>query len=97
VRIYIYVEVGMEILLTIKELAAALKLTEQTIKRYVLRNEIPYRKILRAVRFRPSEINDWINNDGLIASVENGLGTIVSLPDEAGAIVLDVQEIGDEK
>jgi excisionase family DNA binding protein len=62
----------MEILLTVKELAAALKLTEQTIQRYVLRNEIPYRKILRAVRFRPSEINAWIDNGGLNASGENG-------------------------
>jgi excisionase family DNA binding protein len=56
----------MEILLTMKELAAALKLTEQTIQRYVLKNEIPYRKIMRAVRFRPSEINKWIDNGGLM-------------------------------
>ncbi|MDR0474078.1 MAG: helix-turn-helix domain-containing protein [Treponema sp.] len=61
----------MEILLTAKELAAALKLTEQTIQRYVMRTEIPYRKkIFRAVRFRPSEINQWIDNGGLKASGE---------------------------
>jgi excisionase family DNA binding protein len=61
----------MEILLTVKELAAALKLTEQTVQRYVLRKEIPYRKIMRAVRFRPSEINRWIDDGGLNATGEN--------------------------
>jgi hypothetical protein len=40
-----HVEGRMEILLTIKELAAALKLTGQTIQRYVLRKEIPYLKM----------------------------------------------------
>jgi excisionase family DNA binding protein len=60
----------MESLLTVKELAAALKLTEQTIQRYVLRKEIPFHKIMRAVRFRPSEINLWIDNGGLFASAE---------------------------
>ena len=72
----------MEILLTVKELALALKLTEQTIQRYVMRNEIPYRKIMRVVRFRPSEVNRWIDNGGL--------------RDEAGAARLEVQEIGGE-
>jgi excisionase family DNA binding protein len=78
----------MEILLTVKELAAALKLTEQTIQRYVSRNEIPYRKILRAVRFRPSEINTWIDNGGLNASGEiDG-----SLPEKTER--LEIQEVG---
>jgi excisionase family DNA binding protein len=53
-----------------RELAAALKLTEQTIQRYVLRKEIPYHKIMRAVRFRPSEINQWIDNGGLLGETE---------------------------
>jgi len=74
----------METLLTVKEVAAALKLTEQTIQRYVLRNEIPFRKIMRAVRFRPSEINNWIDNGGLKACAENEL-TDGGLSDEARA------------
>jgi excisionase family DNA binding protein len=82
----------MEILLTMKELAAALKLTEQTVQRYVLRKEIPYRKIMRAVRFRPSEINRWIDGGGLNAASENDGG----LFDEAGAARLEVQETGGE-
>jgi excisionase family DNA binding protein len=63
----------IEVLLTVKELAAVLKLTEQTIQRYVLRKEIPFHKIMRAVRFRPSEINCWIDNGGLIANEELGM------------------------
>ena len=78
----------MEILLTVKELAAALKLTEQTIQRYILRNEIPYRKIMRAIRFRPSEINRWIDNGGLDAA-----GIISG---ETETLRLDVREIGGE-
>ena len=86
----------MEILLTVKELAAALKLTEQTIQRYVLRNEIPYRKIMRAVRFRPSEINRWIDCGGLIASMKNDGETGGGLHEEAEAARLDVQNVGGE-
>ena len=63
----------MESLLTVKELAAALKLTEQTIQRYVLRKEIPFHKIMRAVRFRPSEINQWIDNGGLQTNEQLGM------------------------
>jgi hypothetical protein len=54
VQILIHAGGGMEILLTMRELAAALKLTEQTIQRYVLRKEIPYLKmqILRELLLR---------------------------------------------
>ncbi len=51
----------MEVYLTIEELAVMLKLSEQTIRRYVLNKTIPYRKIVKAVRFRLSEIEKWIN------------------------------------
>jgi len=50
----------MEVYLTIEELAVMLKLSEQTIRRYVLNRVIPYRKIRTAVRFRLSEIEKWI-------------------------------------
>ena len=73
VRFLIDMRDEIEILLTVKELAAALKLTEQTIQRYVLRKEIPFHKIMRAVRFRPSEINCWIDNGGLLANEELGM------------------------
>jgi len=51
----------MDIYLTIAELAGMLKLSEQTIRRYVLNRAIPYRKIRKAVRFRLSEIERWVD------------------------------------
>jgi len=51
----------MEVYLTIEELAVMLKLSEQTIRRYVLNRVIPYRKIRTAIRFRLSEIEKWID------------------------------------
>jgi excisionase family DNA binding protein len=86
----------MEILLTMKELAAALKLTEQTVQRYVLRKQIPFRKIMRAVRFRPSEIDRWIDNGGLNASGNNDGETDGALFEEAEAARLEVRETGGE-
>jgi excisionase family DNA binding protein len=52
---------GMEVYLTTKELAVMLKLSEQTIRRYVLNRVIPFRKIKTSVRFRLSEIEKWIS------------------------------------
>jgi excisionase family DNA binding protein len=50
----------METYLTVRELAGKVRLTEQTIYRYVMKGAIPFHKIKRAVRFRPSEIEVWI-------------------------------------
>jgi excisionase family DNA binding protein len=86
----------MEVLLTLKELAMALKVTEQTVQRYVMRKEIPYRKIMRMVRFRPSEINRWIDNGGLAESMKKGGETEGSLFEEAEGVRIEVQEIGGE-
>jgi excisionase family DNA binding protein len=60
----------MEIYLTIEELAVMLKLSEQTIRRYVLNRVIPYRKIRTAIRFRLSEIEKWIDG-GCTDNVED--------------------------
>jgi excisionase family DNA binding protein len=46
----------MEPYLTIYEVAEILKLSVQTVRRYVMKREIPCHKIFRAVRFKPSEI-----------------------------------------
>ena len=64
----------METYLTIEEMAVYLKLAEQTIRRWVLNREIPYRKIKKVIRFRVSEIEKWIDDGGLIRSQENELG-----------------------
>ena len=50
----------METYLTVLEVAAVLKLSIQTIRRYVLKKEIPYHKVGRAVRFKRSEIDWWV-------------------------------------
>jgi excisionase family DNA binding protein len=50
----------VETYLTVRELAGKVHLTEQTIYRYVMKKAIPFHKINRAVRFRPSEIEGWI-------------------------------------
>jgi excisionase family DNA binding protein len=59
------VEGDMEIYLTIAELAGMVKLSGQTIRRYVLNKTIPYHKIHKAVRFRLSEIETWIDGGGI--------------------------------
>jgi len=60
----------METYLTIEELAEYLKLAEQTIRRWVLNREIPFHKIKKVIRFRVSEIEKWIDNGGLVLSVD---------------------------
>jgi excisionase family DNA binding protein len=58
-------EGDMEIYLTIAELAGMVKLSGQTIRRYVLNKTISYHKIQKAVRFRLSEIETWIDGGGI--------------------------------
>jgi excisionase family DNA binding protein len=50
----------MENYLTVKDVAIIVKLSTQTIRRYVHNREIPFHKIYRAVRFKPSEITQWL-------------------------------------
>ena len=54
----------METYLTIEEFADYLKLAEQTVRRWVLNREIPFHKIKGVIRFRLSEIEKWIDNNG---------------------------------
>ena len=61
----------METYLTIEELADYLKLAEQTIRRCVLNSEIPYHKIKKVIRFRVSEIEKWIDEEGWKITTEN--------------------------
>jgi excisionase family DNA binding protein len=50
--------------LTIEGLAEYLKLAEQTIRRWVLKSEVPYHKIKKVIRFRLSEIEQWVDGGG---------------------------------
>ena len=56
----------MEIYLTVEELAAYLKVTEQTVRRWVLNNEVPYHKVNHSVRFRLSEIEAWVKKHNFV-------------------------------
>jgi excisionase family DNA binding protein len=71
-RIFEYDGGGMETYLTIAELAEYIKLSEQTVRRYVLNRTVPYHKIQKAVRFRVSEIEEWIDGGGLDGTVRAG-------------------------
>lgn len=91
----------MEVYLTIEELAAMLKLSEQTIRRYVLNKTVPYRKIKKAVRFRLSEIEKWIDGgcaDNFVISDNTVTGDNDVTTDEADGGLLsetsDFQNIG---
>jgi excisionase family DNA binding protein len=79
----------METYLTIADLAAAVQLSEQTIRRYVLHKEIPYHKIKKVIRFRPSEIETWIESGGIDTTVEmdktGDLFTDLETTDSGGA------------
>jgi excisionase family DNA binding protein len=50
-----------EKLLTVRELAGILSISQKTIYSYVARNMIPYVKIQSSVRFRPKHIAAWLN------------------------------------
>jgi len=45
-----------------REVAAALQISTQTVYRYVANGEIPFRKLNRSVRFKPSEIERWVES-----------------------------------
>jgi len=50
-----------EKLLTVRELAGILSISQKTIYSYVARNLIPYIKIQSSVRFRPKHIAAWLS------------------------------------
>jgi PTS system nitrogen regulatory IIA component len=51
-------------LMTIRDVAEFMQLSEQTIQRYVLNCEIPFHKVKKVIRFRLSEIEKWIDEGG---------------------------------
>ena len=67
---------GAEPYLTIRELAGILRLSEQTIQRYVLKREIPCLKIRKVIRFRPADIEAWVQT--AIRAEREAAGLVVS-------------------
>jgi excisionase family DNA binding protein len=52
-------------LMTVKDVAEYLRLSEQTIQRYVLKKTIPFHKVQKVIRFRLSELEQWIDRGGV--------------------------------
>lgn len=50
--------------MTVKDVAEYMRLSEQTIQRYVLNREIPFHKVKKVIRFRLAEIDKWIDEGG---------------------------------
>jgi len=48
-------------LLTISQVAEILQVKESTIRAWVFRKKIPFKKINHIIRFRPEEINGFID------------------------------------
>ena len=65
---------GVETLLGVGQVAEMLKLSIATIRKWVLKGYIPYKKIGKAVRFSASEIEDWARskNAGPVQRYEGG-------------------------
>jgi excisionase family DNA binding protein len=59
-------------MMTVKDVAGYMRLSEQTIQRYVLKKEIPFHKVKRVIRFRFSEIEKWIDSGGADVSTDEG-------------------------
>jgi excisionase family DNA binding protein len=51
-------------LMTVKDVADYMRLSEQTIQRWVMKREIPFHKVKKVIRFRLSEIDAWVNRGG---------------------------------
>jgi excisionase family DNA binding protein len=62
-------EAGVETYFNTEELAAYLKVAEQSVRRWVMNREIPFLKIRRVIRFRVSEIEKWVDNGGIYTPV----------------------------
>ena len=81
----------MELYMNAKDVAKAVKLSVQTIRRYVMQKEIPFHKINRAVRFRPSEIENWIearnNNSTKKEPKKQGAALFDGIENSEGATV----------
>jgi excisionase family DNA binding protein len=81
---------GMETYLTIEEVAAYLKLAQQTIRKYVLNKTIPYRKVQKSVRFRLSELERWIDEGG-------GSCPVCLTGDRQGDLFAGLEAVDEEK
>jgi excisionase family DNA binding protein len=89
----------VETYLTVEELAVYLKLAEQTIRRWVLNREIPFHKIKSAIRFRVSEVEKWIDENGYKLPEEQGESIEGDLFRDAISLdeLAEMEKAGEEK
>ena len=89
-------EATKETYLTIEEMAEHVRLSCQTIRRYVLNREVPFHKIKKVIRFRLSEVERWIDCGGLASAGGGGAAQEGGLFDglEAGGQETEAQETG---
>ena len=59
-------------LMTIKEVMVVLKVRESKVRKMVLNKEIKYLKIGSLIRFRKSDIQDYLNENLILPSLKNG-------------------------
>ena len=64
----------VETYLSIEELAKYLSVAEKTIRKWVLNENIPYRKIQKVIRFRLSEVERWIESGGKLPLLNDEAG-----------------------
>jgi excisionase family DNA binding protein len=53
--------------LTVRQLAELLNLDEETVRRHVRLEHIPFFKIGATIRFDPSEVAVWLERKGLVS------------------------------
>ena len=70
--------------MSIEELAKYLSVAEKTIRKWVLNEDIPYRKIHKVIRFRLSEVERWIESGGKLPLVNEEAGEGAAGADGAG-------------
>jgi excisionase family DNA binding protein len=83
----------METYLNIEELAKYLGVAEKTIRKWVLNREIPYHKIMKVIRFRVSEIEQWIDEEAWKLNGVDGESVDTGLPRD----VISLDELAEEE
>jgi excisionase family DNA binding protein len=61
----------LETYLSIEGLAEYLGIAEKTVRKWVLNHDIPYHKIMKIIRFRVSEIEQWVETSGKFPQVKD--------------------------
>jgi len=63
----------METYMTADDVAAFVKLSLTSIRRLTMRKEIPFYKINRSVRYKPNEIETWLERRKQAVEADTGL------------------------